>query len=142
MSHNGNEFLLITRQKQILEQLIFSSYGLFQTTIRPLESHVVINKKFNDPKTFLLWHERLGHPRLSMMRRIVQNPNGHPLTSRQILKSHNFSYIVCSQGKLIIKPSFIKIAFESSTFLERIQWDICGPIHPLSGLFSLFYDFN
>ena len=85
MSHIGNEYLLITRQKQILEQLISSSYELYQTTIRPLESHAVMNQKFNDPKTFLLWHERLGHPGLSMMRRIVQNSNGHPLTSRQIL---------------------------------------------------------
>ena len=42
-SHNGNEYLLITGQKQILEQLTSSSYGLYQTTVRPLESHVVMN---------------------------------------------------------------------------------------------------
>ena len=54
MNHNGNEYLLITGQKQILEQLISSSYGLYQTTIIPLKSHVVMNQKFNDPKAFLL----------------------------------------------------------------------------------------
>ena len=43
MNRNGNEYLLITGQKQILEQLISSSYGLYQTNIRPLESHVVMN---------------------------------------------------------------------------------------------------
>ena len=59
MSHNGNEYLLIIGKKQILDQLISSSYGLYQTTIRPLESHAVMNQKFNDPKAFLLWHERL-----------------------------------------------------------------------------------
>ena len=59
-----------------------------------------------------------------MMRRIVQNSNEHPLTSRQILKSHDFSCTTCSQGKLIIKPSFTKIASESSAFLERIQGDM------------------
>ena len=37
MNHNGNEYLLSTEQKQILEQLISSSYRLYQTTIRPLE---------------------------------------------------------------------------------------------------------
>ena len=74
-SHNGNGYLLITGQKQILEQLISSSYGLYQITIRPLESHVVMNQKFNNPKAFLLWHERLRHLGLSMMRRIVQNSN-------------------------------------------------------------------
>ena len=43
MNDNENEYFLITRQKQILEILISSSYGLYQTTIRPLESHVVMN---------------------------------------------------------------------------------------------------
>ena len=52
MSHNGNEYLLIPEQKQILDQLISSTYGLYQTTIRPLKSHVVMNQKFNDPKHF------------------------------------------------------------------------------------------
>ena len=42
MSHNENEYLLITEQKKILEQLISSSYGLYQTTIRPLESHDIM----------------------------------------------------------------------------------------------------
>ena len=101
-----------------------------------------MNQKFNGPKAFLMWHERLGHPRLSMMRRIVQNSNGHPLTSRQILKSHDFSCTSCSQGKLIIRPSFTNIASESYAFLENVQGDICGPIHPPSGPFFLFYSFN
>ena len=73
-----------------------------------------------------------------MMRRIVQNSKGHPLTSRQIFKSHDFSCIACSQGKLIIRPSFTKIAFESPAFLEHIQGDNCGPIHPPSGPFRYF----
>ena len=73
-----------------------------------------------------------------MRRRIVQNSNGHPLTSRQILKSHDFSCTAYSQAKLIIRPYFTKIAFESPAFLEHIQGDICGPIHPPSGLFRYF----
>ena len=73
-----------------------------------------------------------------MMRHIVQNSNSHPLTSRQILKSHDFSYTACSQDKLIIRPSFTKITSESPAFLERIQGDICGPIHPPSGPFCYF----
>ena len=73
-----------------------------------------------------------------MMCRIVPNSNGHPLTSRQILKSHDFICTTCSQGKLIIRPSFTKIASESPTFLERIQGDICGLIHAPSGPFHFF----
>ena len=70
-----------------------------------------------------------------MMCRIVENSNGHPLRSRQILTSPSFT---CSQGKLIIRPSFTKVIFESLTFLEHIQGDICGPIHPPSGPFRYF----
>ena len=73
-----------------------------------------------------------------MMRRIVQNSNGHPLTSRQILVTDGYTCAACSKGKLIIRPSFTKVKFESLAFLERIQGDICGPIHPPSGPFRYF----
>ena len=73
-----------------------------------------------------------------MMCRIVQNSNGHPLTSRQILVTNGYTCAACSKGKLIIRPSFTKVTFESSSFLECIQGDICGPIHPSSGPFRYF----
>ena len=76
MNHDANEYLLITSiisgQKCILEQLPSFSCGLYQTTIRSIESYVVMNQKFNDSNAFLLWHEQLGHPGISMIRRIVQ----------------------------------------------------------------------
>ena len=75
MNHEENEYLLITSiiygQKCILEQFPALSCGLYQTTIRSIESYAVMNQKFNDSNAFLLWHERLGHPGISMMRRIV-----------------------------------------------------------------------
>ena len=43
-----------------------------------------------------------------------------------------------SKGKLIVKPSFTKVTFESPAFLERIQGDICRPIYPPSGPFRYF----
>ena len=142
MNHDENEYLLITSiisgQKCILEQLPSLSCGLYQTTIRSIESYVVMNQKFNDSNAFILWHERLGHPGISMMRRIVQNYNGHPLTSRQILVIDGYTCASCSKGKLIIRPSFTKVTFESPAFLERIQGDICGPIHPPSRPFRYF----
>ena len=70
--------------------------------------------------------------------RIVQNSTGHPLTSRQILVTDGYTCAACSKGKLIIRPSFTKVTFESPAFLERIQGDICGPIHPPSGPFRYF----
>ena len=73
-----------------------------------------------------------------MMRRIVQNSNGHPLTSKQILVIDSYTCVACSKGKLIIIPSFTKVTFESLAFLESIQGDICGPIHPPSRPFCYF----
>ena len=73
-----------------------------------------------------------------MMRHIVQNSNGHPLPSRQILVTDGYTCAACSKGKIIIRPSFTNVKFESPSFLERIQRDICGPIHPPSGPFRYF----
>ena len=85
-----------------------------------------------------LLHERLGHPGSIMMRKIIKNSCGHNLKSQQILQSNNFLCAACSQGKLIIRPSPTKIGSESLTFLEPIQGDICGPIHPSCGQFRYF----
>ena len=142
MNHDANEYLLITSiisgQKCILEKLPSLSCGLYQTTIRSIESYAIMNQKFNDSNAFLLWHERLGHPRISMMRRIVQNSNGHLLTSKQILVTDGYTCAACFKGKLIIIPSFTKVTFESPAFLERIQGDICWHIHPPNGPFCYF----
>ena len=73
-----------------------------------------------------------------MMRRIVQNSNGHQLTSYQILVTNGYTCASCSKDKLIIRQSFTNVTFESPAFLERIQGDIYGPIHPPSGPFHYF----
>jgi hypothetical protein len=44
----------------------------------------------------------------------------------------------CATGKLILRLSTVKIKVEPLKFLERIQWDICGPIKPLSRPFRYF----
>ena len=73
-----------------------------------------------------------------MMRRIIENSNGHPLKNKIVPLSKDFSCVACIQGKLITKPSPVKVAIECPKFLERIQGDICGPITPSSGPFQYF----
>ena len=73
-----------------------------------------------------------------MMRRIIVNTRGHLLKNTKVLLSKDYSCETCSQGKLIIRPSLNKVNLESPTFLQRIQGDICGPIHPSSGPFRYF----
>ena len=67
-----------------MEKLIAFLSRLYHTTIKSIESYVVVNQKFNDPKVFVFWHDRLGHPRSSMMRRIIEHSHGHPLKNQKI----------------------------------------------------------
>ena len=73
-----------------------------------------------------------------MMRRIIENSQGHELKNQKILLSHEYPCVACSQGKLIVRPSHTKVKFESPIFLERVHGDICGPIHPPCGPFRYF----
>ena len=73
-----------------------------------------------------------------MMQKIINSSCGHKLKNEKIHQSNDFPCIACSQGKLIVHPSPAKIGHESLAFLERIQGDICGPIHPPSGPFRYF----
>jgi hypothetical protein len=125
-------------KKMILEKLSALSSGLYYTTIRSIESHAVMHQKCSNPKMFMLWHDRLGHPGSIMMRRIIENSSGHPLKNQKILLPSESPCNACSQGKLIIRPSPTKVINESPSFLQRIQGDICGPIHPSSGPFRYF----
>ena len=56
---------IISGKKLIVETLLDFSTRLYHTSIKSIESYVVVNQKFNNPKTFVLWHDRLGHPMIS-----------------------------------------------------------------------------
>ena len=57
---------IVYSKKLLMEKLSTFSSGLYHTNIKLIESYVVVNQKFNS-KTFVLWHDRLGYPRSSMM---------------------------------------------------------------------------
>ena len=63
----------------MIEKLPSYNSGLYYTFIHPVQSHVTINKRSVDPANFIIWHDRLGHPGSTMMRRIIENSTGHPL---------------------------------------------------------------
>ena len=100
-----------------------------------IEVNATFNKEAID--NFTLWHDRLGHPGSTMMRKLILNTNGHTLKEKRIFPKH-LTCVACSQGKLISRPSPVKVTKEMINFLERIQGDICGPIHPPSGTFRYF----
>ena len=53
-------------------------------------------------------------------------------------QNKDFCCTACVTGKLILRPSYLKIRAKPLKFLEIIQEDICGPIQPLSGPFGYF----
>ncbi|CAL9031314.1 unnamed protein product, partial [Prunus brigantina] len=135
------EYLCITSsntQKHILEKLRALSSGLYYTTIQTIEAHSVMDQKSIDSNTFKLWHDRLGHPGSTMMRRIITNSKGHPLLTKHIMVSSDNLCQACSQGKLKLVLRWRGVDVESPSFLQRIQGDICGPIHPPCGPFRYF----
>ena len=83
MNEMNVEYLGITEfvsdQKNVLEKISTLSSGLYYAKISMIEEHFIANQKFTDLKTFVLWHDQIGHPGSIMMRRIIENSNGHPL---------------------------------------------------------------
>ena len=49
---------------------------------------------------------------------------------QDISQGNKMTCVACFLGKLIVRPSLTKIDKESLKFLEKIQGDIYGPIHP------------
>ena len=70
---------IIYGKKIVAKKLLAFSYGLYHTTIKPIESYAVMNQNFNDPKFFTLWYNRLSYPKSSMMRRIIEQSHRHQL---------------------------------------------------------------
>ena len=120
--------------KKVLESIPALSTGLYHTKVSMIEANAIFKEALDN---FTLWHDRLGHLGLSMMRKLIMSSNGHSLKEKRVIPK-NLSCVACSQGKLISRPSPVKVTKETLNFLERIQGDICGPIHPPCGTFRYF----
>ena len=107
----GTEYLLITKfvgyRKQIVERLSPSPSDLYYTYIKPIEGYVPVKTISRNEESFQIWHARLGHPGLSMMRRIINNCASHDV--RGFPNPENFIFTTCAKGKLITRPSLVKI---------------------------------
>ncbi|KAG7528661.1 GAG-pre-integrase domain [Arabidopsis suecica] len=140
VGEGNKEFLNIIEitkgHKKVLETIPALSTGLYYAKkIDMIEANMAMNKEFIEK--FTLWHDRLGHPGHSMMRKLITNSKWHTLREKRVIPK-NLTCEACSQGKLIIRPSPAKVNKETLNFLERIQGDICGPIHPPCGTFRYF----
>src|SRR4051812_2596203 len=100
--------------------------------------YTTLQTVFRSSELLCLKHDRLGHPGLRMMRNIINNSHSHNVNVKNFPNPNDFVCSACAKGKLIIRPSPLKVKDEIHVFLERIQGDICGPIRPLSGSFRYF----
>jgi hypothetical protein len=135
------EFICFTKftgyDKQICEKIPSFESGLYYTYIKSM-SLVAYKVIFQDVNSFQTWHDRLGHPGVGMMRKIISNFIGHNLHKTKFPQSSDFICTTCATGKLILRPSTLKIKAEPLKLLERIQGDVCGLIQPECGPFRYF----
>jgi hypothetical protein len=131
--------LLITKTNgdgyDIIERIPSLPSELYYTYIKHVP-HVAYKVIFQNVDAFQIWYDRLGHPSVGMMRKIIGNYTGHNLN--KISKTFDFICIACATEKLILRHSPLKVHTEPLKFLEMIHGDICGPIHPTSGPFRYF----
>ena len=74
-NEDSEEYFYITSMvsglKLILEKLHIFSSGLYYTTMRTIETKLIVHQKCSDPNIFILWHNRLGH--------LIENSHKHLL---------------------------------------------------------------
>ena len=81
----GNkEFLQIIEigqgHKKVLESIHALSTGLYYAKVGMIEANAILNRVATE--NFTLWHDRLGYPGSTMMRKLILNTNGHPLKEK------------------------------------------------------------
>jgi hypothetical protein len=107
---NNEESLLITKTNEdgydILERIPSLPSRLYYTYIKPVP-HVAYKVIFQNADAFQIWHDRLGHPGVGMMKKIIGNCIGHNLT--KFPNTSDFTCTTCATEKLILRPSPLKI---------------------------------
>ena len=71
---------IVHGNKKVLESIPALSTGLYHAKVSMIEANVTFNKEAID--NFTLWHDRLGHPGSTMMRKLILNSNGHSLKEK------------------------------------------------------------
>jgi uncharacterized protein YbaR (Trm112 family) len=120
---NNEESILITKSNgddyDILERIPYLLSRLYCTYIK-LVPHVAYKGIFQNVDAFQTWYDRLGHPDIEMMRKIIENCIDHNLKEAKKFKPSDFNCTTCATEKLIFRPSPLKIHTKALKFLQRI----------------------
>ena len=111
---DSKEYLLLTKSNEYEEQTLekIPSFIRIILYIHKSRTYVAYKIIFQNLDKFKTWHDRLGHPGIGMMRKIVCNSNGHDLNEAKFPQSSDFMCTACATGKLILRPSYLKIQAE------------------------------
>src|SRR5690606_30375782 len=89
LDEENKEFLqiyeLVQGHKKTLERIPALSTGLYHTKICMVEANATSKTTIDQ---FTLWHDRLGHPGSTMMRKLISNTSGHELKDKRIIPKH------------------------------------------------------
>jgi peptide/histidine transporter 3/4 len=99
---NGKECLLITKRdahgKHVVEKFPSFDTGLYYTKIVAPPVYTTLKTIFRSSELFCLWHDRLGHPGIRMMRNIINNSNGHGVNVKNFPNHDDFVCSACATG--------------------------------------------
>nr|ABE77200.1 putative copia reverse transcriptase [Sorghum bicolor] len=132
----GHDALIVGSGRATITLPMGTQITIEDALLYPESTRTLLSFRDIHVDTFRNWHDRLGHPGIGMMRKFISNSTGHDMEKARFPQNKDFCCTACATGKLILRPSHLKIRAEPLKFLERIQGDICGPIQPLSGPFS------
>jgi hypothetical protein len=136
---DGEEILILMQGSTCLATARCGATGLYEIPISFLteghQDHSAYSVTI--PEKAKLWHSRMGHPGMTMFRRMILVLTGHEVCLSDANKLGVSE--ACAQGKLILKPSHWKLPHELPPPLHRLQGDICGPIAPESRPFRYFF---
>nr|GEU90436.1 retrovirus-related Pol polyprotein from transposon TNT 1-94 [Tanacetum cinerariifolium] len=108
----NEKYLHIIDKSNVLEKLSMLNSGLHYTHLSMAESHMVIKEKSCDPGIVSMWHDWLGHPGSTMMKRIIGSTHGHPLKDQKILQMDKMApYYTIKRVRLDNAGEFTSQAF-------------------------------
>ena len=81
----------------LCEKISSLQTGLYYTYVKPV-AHVAYKIIFQDVDTFRNWHDRLGHPGIGMMRKIIGNSIGHDMEKTKFPQDKDFCCTACALG--------------------------------------------
>ena len=61
--------IIVSSNKYVLRKLLPFSSVLYHTNFSIIELHAIVNQKFTDADTFIIWYDQLGYPGLNMMQK-------------------------------------------------------------------------